>query len=94
MNLSARHDDNGTFVTILSGQSPAGARIFAERVQKDLQALEVAGRAQRVSIGIAAFDMHTSSPGQLVLLAEKALRSAEQAGASIVVHDSNAAIFS
>jgi diguanylate cyclase (GGDEF)-like protein len=94
MNLSARHDDNGTFVSILSGQSPAGARIFAERVQKDLQALEVAGRPQRVSVGIAAYDMHIKSPGHLVIAAEKAVRSAEQAGAAIVVHDSNAMIFS
>ncbi|MEX2281190.1 MAG: diguanylate cyclase [Gemmatimonadota bacterium] len=85
MNLSARYDDNGTFVTILSGQTTRGARIFAERVQKDLMALEVADDPQSVSIGITTFEPHIGSPGELLRAVEKAVRDAEQIGATIVV---------
>lgn len=83
MNLSARYDYNGTFMTVISGPV-TGARVFAQRVQKDLTALEVAGQPQVVSVGIAAFEPGMSSPLQLVIAAEKALQASAESGRIVV----------
>ena len=85
MNLSARYDDRGTFISILSGQTERGARIFAERVQKDLMALEVANDRQTVSVGITGFQPHFGSVAEMLQAVEKALRDAEHIGGTIVV---------
>ena len=85
MNLSARYDDRGTFISILSGQTTRGARIFAERVQKDLMALEVADDRQTVSVGITGFEPHFSSVGEMLQAVEKAVRDAEHVGSTVVV---------
>lgn len=85
MNLSTRQDQNGTFMSILSGQDVVGARVFASRVQKDLASLEVAGETLKVFAGIATFDPGMTSPMQLVFAAEKALLEAERTGSAMVV---------
>ena len=92
MNLSASYDDRGTFISILSGQTPRGARIFAERVQKDLMALEVENDRQTVSIGITEFQPHFGSVAEMLQAVEKALRDAEHIGGTIVVQGEGSSV--
>ena len=84
MHLSTRVDDNGTFLTVLSGHNAGGARIFAQRVLKDLSALEVADETQAVSAGVAVFESNMKSPNQLLAAAQAALAQAEKTGGTIV----------
>jgi diguanylate cyclase (GGDEF)-like protein len=87
MNLSARHSNEGVFISILSGVPVEGAITYAKRVHKDLTTLEVAGETQAVSIGIAVHDINMHSPQDLLASAHRALSSARKNGGNRIVID-------
>ena len=56
------------------------ALAFAERIRKDVQRLEINGHRTTVSIGVAAFPLHGTTPDALVKAADDALYRAKKEG--------------
>ncbi len=53
---------------------------FAERIRKDVERLDIDGRKATVSIGVASFPQHGSTPDALVKAADDALYRAKNGG--------------
>jgi GGDEF domain-containing protein len=74
----------GTFLSILSDVGIDGARVFVERVRREMSAIQVAGRSIAVSAGVAGFDHSMSDPSHLIRAAESALNRAVREGGNRV----------
>jgi diguanylate cyclase (GGDEF)-like protein len=68
-----------------TGGGSLDALSFAERVRKYVEEIELDGRRITVSIGVAAFPTHGSSPDALVKAADDALYRAKEEGKNRVV---------
>jgi len=75
------------FAVVLFGAGPEEAERIAERVGQRLREESVGGETpMSVSAGVATLDHGASSPDRLLLLADKALYGAKDAGRSRVAH--------
>lgn len=83
MDLSARWGGE-EFLTVLSGGTPGGARVFVEGVREDLAAHPPVAGAVTVSVGLASFTPALQRPEDLVCGADRALYRAKAAGRDCV----------
>lgn len=60
--------------------SSINAMAFAERIRRDVERLDIDGRKATVSIGVAAFPQHGTTPDALVKAADDALYRAKHGG--------------
>lgn len=60
--------------------SSINAMAFAERIRRDVERLDIDGRTATVSIGVAAFPQHGTTPDDLVKAADDALYRAKHGG--------------
>lgn len=68
-----------------SSRKEMNAVAFAERIQQEIASLRVQGKNITVSIGIASFPDHGSTPDELVKAADDALYQAKRAGKNRIV---------
>jgi diguanylate cyclase (GGDEF)-like protein len=85
MNISARLDDGGLFISVLGGVEVSGARIFVNRVRKDLGTLSVGTTGVTVSASLCAYEPGMASPDELMAKAQDALASVRAKGANALV---------
>jgi diguanylate cyclase (GGDEF)-like protein len=86
MHLTAHHgQQDGTFLSILSGMDLDGACVYGKRIRHALMTLPGLPTIPPISMGIVAFDMSMTSPGALVEQAERALERGAEAGGKVVV---------
>lgn len=84
-DMSARFGGE-EFVSVLTGSGgTAGARVFAERVQKSLRSLPLPWGPVTVSVGIAGYTPETTSPDLVLAEADRALYAAKREGRNRVV---------
>jgi GGDEF domain-containing protein len=85
MNLSVRDPDRpGTFLSVLSDVPSDGARVFVQRVRKEMAGIRLAGKPVSLSAGVATFDYSMSEPAELRRAAEVALTRATREGGNRV----------
>lgn len=85
MNLSARLDDRGTFLSILGGVDTKGARTFVSRVRKDLATLNAGGQAVTVSASVCSYQPTMHTPDEMLAEALGALALARTSDDALVV---------
>ena len=68
-----------------SSRKEMNAAAFAGRIQQEIASLRVQGKSITVSIGIASFPDHGSTPDELVKAADDALYQAKRAGKNRIV---------
>ena len=74
------------FLTVLSDEGPASARVFAERVQAQLKTVGGAvGEGVRISVGIAPYVRSMANAHDLLRAADKALYQAKDMGGDSAV---------
>jgi GGDEF domain-containing protein len=72
MNISARFDDQGSFISILGGVEAEGAHIFARRVQKDFATMRIGGQAVSLSATVCEYRAGMHSIEELLASGERA----------------------
>lgn len=70
MNISARFDDAGAFISILGGVEAEGAHIFARRVRKDFGTMRIAGQPVSVSATVCEYRAGMHSIDELLASGE------------------------
>lgn len=69
------------FIVVLPSTDAAGARIVAERLRRDTEAMNVDGLKVTISLGVACYpDVPAATPEALVLAADGALYRSKEAG--------------
>jgi diguanylate cyclase (GGDEF)-like protein len=66
-------------------ESGMNAHAFAERIRREVEALDLEGNRVSVSIGAASFPYHGTDPDSLVKAADDALYRAKRAGKNRVL---------
>jgi diguanylate cyclase (GGDEF)-like protein len=80
MNMSTRLDGGYTFMSVLDSVDEPGARIFAEKVTRDLASMRVSGRALEVRVGICGYNPEMHSADEMFAQAYDALTHMRVAG--------------
>jgi GGDEF domain-containing protein len=85
MNYSSRDLARpGTFISVLSDVQPDGAKVFVQKVRKEMTGIRLAGKPIGLSAGVAMFDYSMSDPQDLMKAAESALAHATNQGGNRV----------
>jgi GGDEF domain-containing protein len=85
MNYSARDLARpGMFLSVLSDVQADGARVFVQKVRKEMTGIRLAGKPISLSAGVAMFDYSMSDPQDLMRAAESALQHATKEGGNRV----------
>ncbi len=75
----------GTFVSILSGMQPEGAAVYAQRMRRELMAMQGVPAPTGVAAGIAGFDLSMGSAKELIGQARRGVAKGAEAGGKVVV---------
>jgi diguanylate cyclase (GGDEF)-like protein len=87
MNVSARYDERGTFISVLGSISSEGAATFAAKVCKDLRVLRFGQEPLKISSIVCAYDPVMQSADELLTKAQHALSETRQRGGDKLVVD-------
>lgn len=87
MNVSARFDENGTFISVLGSISSSGAANFGAKVCKDLRVLRFGSEPIRISSIVCAYNPVMQSADELLTKAQQTLTDARRKGGNQLVVD-------
>ena len=92
MNVSARYDESGTFISVLGSVPSEGAANFANKVCKDLRLLRLGDEPLKVSSIVCEYDPVMQSADELLTKAQRALTETRRKGGNQLVIDGKIAM--